>query len=54
MCDTEGRIDEQDNLLELTPTEREIFIDAVLNPPAPNEALRLATKRYSKMVAHSV
>ena len=41
---------EEHDLLKLTAAERQIFIDALLNPPDPNEALRSATKRYYKMV----
>jgi uncharacterized protein (DUF1778 family) len=42
---------EQHESINLTIEERKIFIDALLNPPAPNEALRSATRRYNKMVS---
>jgi uncharacterized protein (DUF1778 family) len=42
---------EEHDLLRLTAAEREIFVNVLLNPPDPNEALRLATKRYKKMLA---
>jgi|SRR5215469_6629668 len=41
---------EEHDLMKLTAAEREIFVEVLLNPPAPNQALRLATKRYHKMV----
>jgi hypothetical protein len=27
---------------------REVFISTILNPPAPNEAARIAAERYKK------
>lgn len=33
-------------LLMLAPGDREIFVAALLNPPAPNDALRAAAARY--------
>src|SRR5205807_7543197 len=42
---------EEHDLLRLTATERKIFLDVLLNPPPPNEPLRLATNRHTKMVA---
>jgi uncharacterized protein (DUF1778 family) len=33
-------------LLKLTPDDQDIFVAALLNPPAPNEALRAAVARY--------
>ena len=40
------KIIEEYNLMKLTAAEWKILIELLLNPPAPNEALRLATKRY--------
>ena len=34
------------DVLQLRDQAREVFINAVLNPPAPNEAVRAAAKRY--------
>lgn len=35
-------------MLSLRDEAREAFINAVLNPPAPNEAARSAAERYKK------
>ena len=40
---------EQHEQLKLTIEERQNFIEALLNPPSPNEALRSATRRYNKL-----
>jgi uncharacterized protein (DUF1778 family) len=36
------------DVLHLRDLAREVFINAVLNPPAPNEAARAAAARYKK------
>ena len=33
-------------LLELTPEDQDVFVAALMKPPAPNEALRAAAARY--------
>ena len=33
-------------LLELTPEDQQVFVAALLRPPAPNKALRAAAARY--------
>jgi uncharacterized protein (DUF1778 family) len=35
-------------VLSLRDQAREMFINAILNPPAPNEAARIAAERYEK------
>ena len=35
-------------MLSLRDEAREVFINAVLNPPVPNEAARSAAERYKK------
>lgn len=35
-------------ILSLCDEAREVFINALMNPPAPNEALRAAADRYKK------
>jgi uncharacterized protein (DUF1778 family) len=35
-------------MLSLCNEAREVFINALLNPPAPNETLRKAANRYNK------
>jgi len=42
---------EEHELMKLGAKERKVFVEALLSPPAPNKALRLATKRYKQMVA---
>jgi uncharacterized protein (DUF1778 family) len=36
------------DVLHLRDQAREVFINAVLNPPAPNDAARAAAERYRK------
>lgn len=36
------------DILQLRDQAREVFINAVLNPPAPNDAARAAAVRYSR------
>jgi uncharacterized protein (DUF1778 family) len=33
-------------LLKLTPDDQDVFVQALLKPPAPNKALRAAAARY--------
>lgn len=33
-------------LLKLSPRDQSAFVDALLNPPAPNDTLRAAAERY--------
>jgi len=35
-------------VLSLRDEAREVFINAILNPPAPNEDARIAAERYKK------
>jgi uncharacterized protein (DUF1778 family) len=35
-------------VLSLRDEAREVFINTILNPPAPNEAARVAAERYKK------
>ena len=37
---------QEHEILRLTARDREIFINALLNPPAPNAKLRRAARRY--------
>ena len=37
-------------MLTLVDEARKVFIDALLNPPAPNETLRKAADRYKQQV----
>jgi uncharacterized protein (DUF1778 family) len=38
-------------LLRLSPRDQHAFVEALLNPPAPNEALRAAVVRYRTLRA---
>lgn len=47
----EARISpEQERVLELCEEAREVFVKALINPPAPNEALEAAADRYKKHI----
>jgi uncharacterized protein (DUF1778 family) len=35
-------------VLSLREEAREVFVNTILNPPAPNEAARIAAERYKK------
>jgi hypothetical protein len=37
-------------VLHLREEAREVFVQAVLNPPAPNDAARAAAERYKKQI----
>jgi uncharacterized protein (DUF1778 family) len=37
-------------LFTLTAQEQQVFVDTLLHPPSPNDALRAATERYGRMV----
>ena len=37
-------------ILSLCDEAREVFINALMNPPAPNEALQAAADRYKKHI----
>lgn len=37
-------------ILHLREEAREVFVNAVLNPPAPNDAARAAADRYKKQM----
>jgi uncharacterized protein (DUF1778 family) len=40
---------EEHDVLKLNLEEKRTFIDVLMNPPAPNEALKRAAARYSRM-----
>lgn len=41
---------EKHNAILSSEADREIFFDALINPPKPNKALREASQRYLKQV----
>jgi uncharacterized protein (DUF1778 family) len=45
------RIQKEKGTILSSVKDWEIFIDAMLNPPKPNAALRRAFKRYNKAIA---
>ncbi|MCH8156622.1 MAG: DUF1778 domain-containing protein [Nitrospinae bacterium] len=40
------------DILNLTENDKRVFVDALLNPPPPNEKLKQAAKRYKKREQH--
>lgn len=47
------RVIEQHQTLKLGLEDSEAFVQALLNPPEPNDALQSAVGRYQKMVDNS-
>lgn len=47
------RVIEQHQTLKLNMEESEAFINALLNPPQPNEALKAAALRYKQVMSAS-
>ena len=45
------RIQKEKETILSTPADWKLFIETMLNPPAPNAALRRAFKRYKKAVS---
>ena len=41
---------EEHDVLKLSLEDKQKFVDVLMNPPAPNEALRLAAERYLRVV----
>ncbi len=37
------------DILSLSEKDKRVFVDALLNPPRPNEKLKQAAKRYKKL-----
>jgi uncharacterized protein (DUF1778 family) len=44
------RVLEEHNLLRLAIEDQQVFVDALMDPPPPNDALVRAAKRYGRMV----
>ena len=47
------RVIQDHQTITLTPRDSAAFVDALLNPPAPNDALRSAAERYHALVRAS-
>jgi uncharacterized protein (DUF1778 family) len=45
------RVIEQHQTLKLSIEDSEAFVDAILNPPKPNEALKSAALRYKQTMS---
>jgi uncharacterized protein (DUF1778 family) len=45
------RVIEQHQLLKLSIEDSEAFVDALLNPPKPNDAMKAAAKRYKQVMS---
>ena len=45
------RVIEQHQTLKLSIEDSEAFVDALLNPPKPNDALKAAALRYKQVVS---
>jgi len=44
------RVIEQHQMLKLSIEDSEVFVDALLNPPKPNNALKAAALRYKQVM----
>ena len=45
------RVIERHQVLKLSVEDSEAFVDALLNPPKPNDALKSAALRYKKVMS---
>lgn len=45
------KIEKEKNTILSSPADWKLFIETMLNPPAPNAALRRAFKRYKKAIS---
>ncbi|HEY2921727.1 MAG TPA: DUF1778 domain-containing protein [Candidatus Binatia bacterium] len=50
VCETAARTVREHELMTLSARDREIFVSALLNPPAPGARLRKAARRYKERV----
>ena len=47
-----NQIIEKHNTILATKKDQEIFFDAIMNPPKPNESLKKAALRFDKMLTN--
>ena len=40
------------DIVSFSKNDKRVFVDALLNPPPPNEKLKQAAKRYKKLEQH--
>ncbi len=52
VCEQARRVIAQHQVIELSAADSEAFVDALLNPPEPNESLRAAALRYKDVISH--
>jgi uncharacterized protein (DUF1778 family) len=45
------RVIERHQTLKLSREDSEAFVDALLNPPQPNDALKSAAQRYQRVIS---
>ncbi|MBD2443893.1 DUF1778 domain-containing protein [Dolichospermum planctonicum CS-1226] len=45
------RVIERHQTLKLSMSDAESFVDAILNPPQPNDALKAAALRYKQVIS---
>jgi len=43
---------QEQEMMQLTGRDREVFLEALQNPPAPSEKLQQAAKRYKQAMRH--
>ena len=43
-----NQIIQENEIMVLSRKDQEVFVEALLNPPAPSEKLRVAAQRYKK------
>ena len=49
------KVIERHEILNLTPEDSAVFVEVLLNPPEPNDALRSAASRYKQaLLPHGV
>lgn len=47
------KVIEQQQTLKLSTEDAEAFVEAILNPPKPSDALREATSRYKQVIENN-
>ncbi len=48
-----SKVIEQQQTLKLSTEDAEAFVEAILNPPKPSDALREATSRYKQVMENN-
>ena len=48
-----NRLMQEQRVITLTAREQKVFVETLLNPPAPGPRLRIAARRYRKMMSQS-